>query len=90
MISASLADDLLELCEFRHVVRNIYPTRLEAPRVRENLRRLIRATVANHQIRRYTMADPMRIRAQAAGDKTLPVTVSMIQLIDGWLSAEMM
>lgn len=44
VISASLADDLLELCEFRHVVRNIYPTRLEAARVRENLRRLIRAT----------------------------------------------
>lgn len=44
VISAALSDDLLELCEFRHVVRNIYPTRLEAQRVRENLRRLIRAT----------------------------------------------
>ena len=30
------------------------------------------------------------IDLQAAGDKTLPLTVSMIQLIDGWLSAEMM
>ena len=46
VVSASLAEDLLELCEFRHVVRNIYPTRLDAPRVRENLRRLIRATRA--------------------------------------------
>ena len=44
VVSEGLAGDLLELCEFRHVVRNIYPTRLEAPRVRENLRRLIRAT----------------------------------------------
>jgi len=43
VISAALAEDLLELCEFRHVVRNIYPTRLEESRVRENLRRLIRA-----------------------------------------------
>ena len=46
VVSAVLGEDLLELCEFRHVVRNIYPTRLEAPRVRENLRRLIRATRA--------------------------------------------
>ena len=46
VVSGALAEDLLELCEFRHVVRNIYPTRLEAPRVRENLRRLIRATRA--------------------------------------------
>ena len=46
VVSAALAEDLLELCEFRHVVRNIYPTRLDAPRVRENLRRLIRATRA--------------------------------------------
>lgn len=43
VVSASLAEDLLELCEFRHVVRNIYPTRLDEPRVRENLERLIRA-----------------------------------------------
>lgn len=43
VVSGALAEDLLELCEFRHVVRNIYPTRLEAPRVRDNLRRLIRA-----------------------------------------------
>lgn len=46
VISAALAEDLLELCEFRHVVRNIYPTRLDAPRVRENMQRLFRATRA--------------------------------------------
>ncbi len=46
VVSGTLAEELLELCEFRHVVRNIYPTRLEASRVRENLRRLIRATRA--------------------------------------------
>ena len=43
VVSGALAVDLLELCEFRHVVRNIYPTRLETPRVRTNLRRLVRA-----------------------------------------------
>lgn len=43
VISAALAADLVELCEFRHVVRNVYPTRLEEPKVRENLERLIRA-----------------------------------------------
>ena len=46
VISSTLAEELLELCEFRHVVRNIYPTRLDAPRVRDNLKRLIRATRA--------------------------------------------
>ena len=46
VISAALAGDLLELCEFRHVVRNIYPTRLEQQRVRENLQLLIRAARA--------------------------------------------
>ena len=46
VVSAELAKELLELCEFRHVVRNIYPTRLEAPRVRENLRRLVRTARA--------------------------------------------
>ena len=46
VISAALAEDLLELCEFRHVVRNVYPTRLEALRVRENLRRLVRTSRA--------------------------------------------
>ena len=46
VISASLAEDLLELCEFRHVVRNIYPTRLDALKVRENLGRLIGAARA--------------------------------------------
>lgn len=43
VISEESNRDLLELCEFRHVIRNIYPTRLEAARVQENLRRLIRA-----------------------------------------------
>jgi ribonuclease HepT-like protein len=43
LISAALAEELLELCEFRHVVRNIYPTRLAHSKVRENLERLIRA-----------------------------------------------
>ena len=46
VISAALAEDLLELCEFRHVVRNIYPTRLDETRVRENLERLIGAARA--------------------------------------------
>jgi hypothetical protein len=46
VVSAALAADLLELCEFRHLVRNIYPTRLDEPRVRENLERLIRAARA--------------------------------------------
>lgn len=45
-LSAPLATDLLELSQFRHVVRNIYPTRLDAARVRENLARLIRAVPA--------------------------------------------
>lgn len=43
VIAPALAEDLLELCEFRHVVRNIYPTRLDEARVRENLVRLIGA-----------------------------------------------
>jgi hypothetical protein len=43
VVSEALAGELLELCEFRHVVRNIYPTRLDESRVRENLNRLIRA-----------------------------------------------
>lgn len=46
VVSTELAKELLELCEFRHVVRNIYPTRLEAPRVRENLLRLVRSARA--------------------------------------------
>lgn len=46
VISAALAEDLLELCEFRRVVRNINPTRLAAPRVRDHLRRLVRAARA--------------------------------------------
>jgi hypothetical protein len=45
-ISASLAEDLYELYEFRHVVRNIYPTRLDESRVRENFDRLNRAARA--------------------------------------------
>lgn len=46
VISAALAEDLLELCEFRHVVRNIYPTRLDETKVRESLAQLIRAARA--------------------------------------------
>lgn len=46
LVPQALAEDLLELCEFRHVVRNIYPTRLDEARVRENLERLIRAARA--------------------------------------------
>jgi len=46
LISTSLAEDLFELCEFRHVVRNIYPTRLDEARVRENSDRLNRAARA--------------------------------------------
>ncbi len=46
LVPPALAEDLLELCEFRHVVRNIYPTRLDEARVRENLERLIRAARA--------------------------------------------
>jgi hypothetical protein len=46
VISTPLAEDLLELCEFRHVVRNVYPTRLDEVRVRDNLERLIHATRA--------------------------------------------
>ena len=46
VVSAELAADLLELCEFRHVVHNIYPTRLDDARVQENLQRLIRAARA--------------------------------------------
>ena len=44
LVPPALAEDLLELCEFRHVVRNIYPTRLDEARVRENLERLVRAS----------------------------------------------
>jgi hypothetical protein len=43
LLPASLARELRELSQFRHVVRNIYPTRLEEARVRENLDRLARA-----------------------------------------------
>ena len=43
VVAAALAAELLELCEFRHVVRNLYPTRLDERRVRENCERLIRA-----------------------------------------------
>jgi hypothetical protein len=46
LLSPAVAADLVELCEFRHVVRNIYPTRLDEPRVRENLERLVRAARA--------------------------------------------
>lgn len=62
---------------------------------REEADRLKQITRAN-QIRRILARRLIRreldstIDLQAAGDKTLPLTVSMIQLIDGWLSAEMM
>ena len=62
---------------------------------KEETDRLKQITRAN-QIRRILARRLIRremnstIDLQAAGDKTLPVTVSMIQLIDGWLSAEMM
>ena len=62
---------------------------------KEETDRLKQITRAN-QIRRILGRRMIRrelnstIDLQAAGDKTLPVTVSMIQLIDGWLSAEMM
>ena len=62
---------------------------------KEETDRLKQITRAN-QIRRILGRRVIRreldatIDLQAAGDKTLPVTVSMIQLIDGWLSAEMM
>ena len=46
VVPTALAQELLELCEFRHVVRNIYPTRLDEARVRENVERLIRAARA--------------------------------------------
>ena len=61
LVSAVLAADLLELCEFRHVVRNIYPTRLDEPRVRENLERLIRAARAfDAQSREFAAANAPR------------------------------
>lgn len=57
VISRALADDLTELCEFRHVVRNIYPTRLAAQRVRANLNRLVRtARVFDDEMRRFAQA----------------------------------
>ena len=62
---------------------------------REEADRLKQVTRAN-QIRRILGRRIIRreldatIDLQAAGDKTLPVTVTLIQLLDGWLSAEMM
>jgi len=62
---------------------------------KEETDRLKQITRAN-QIRRILARRMIRrelsptIDLQAAGDKTLPVTVNMIQLVDGWLSAEMM
>lgn len=61
VVSAALGADLLELCAFRHVVRNIYPTRLDEPRVRENLERLIRAARAfDAQSREFAAANSPR------------------------------
>ena len=57
--------------------------------------RLKQITRAN-QIRRILERRLIRrelnptINIQASGDKSLPLTVTMIQMIDGWLSAEMM
>ena len=62
---------------------------------REESDRLKQITRAN-QIRRILSKRLIRrelngtIDLQAAGDKTLPLAVTMIQLVDGWLSAEMM
>lgn len=62
---------------------------------KEETDRLKQVTRAN-QIRRILGKRVIRrelsptVDLQAAGDKTLPLTVTMIQLIDGWLSAEMM
>lgn len=62
---------------------------------KEESDRLKQITRAN-QIRRILSRRLIRrelsptIDVQAAGDKTLPLTVTMIQMIDGWLSAEMM
>lgn len=47
----------------------------------------IRRILSNRLVRRELNGT---IDLQAAGDKTLPLTVTMIQLVDGWLSAEMM
>lgn len=62
---------------------------------REESDRLKQITRAN-QIRRILGRRLIRrelsptIDIQAAGDKTLPLTVTMIQLVDGWISAELM
>ena len=62
---------------------------------KEEADRLKQITRAN-QIRRILSKRLERrelnatIDLQAAGDKTLPLTVSMIQLLDGWLSAELL
>lgn len=47
----------------------------------------IRRILSNRLVRRELNGT---IDLQAAGDKTLPLTLTMIQLLDGWLSAEMM
>ena len=46
VLSAVSVEGLREYLAFRHVVRNIYPTRLDEAKVRENLQRLIRAARA--------------------------------------------
>lgn len=62
---------------------------------KEETDRLKQITRAN-QIRRILAKRVVRSELngtfdlQAAGDKTLPLTITMIQLVDGWLSAEMM
>ena len=74
------------------VVLNPAPIRVES---REETDRLKQVTRAN-QIRRIFARRIVRrelsptIDLQAAGDRTLPVTVTLIELADGWLTAEFM
>lgn len=68
VIATPLAEELFELCEFRHVVRNIYPTRLDEARVRDNLDRLIRSARAfGVACERFAArSTPVRTRPRAA------------------------
>jgi hypothetical protein len=72
LVSAALAGELVELCQFRHVVRNIYPTRLDEARVRDNLARLIGAARAfEAECRAFAASLPRTPspRARAAGTR---------------------
>lgn len=65
VVTEALAADLLELCEFRHVVRSVYPTRLDEARVRENLARLLRAArVFGAACEAFAAASPARKRGR--------------------------